>query len=77
MFTGLVQHVGVLAETPQPTKSGVRLRVDALEWSHHPTFGDSIAVDGCCLTVVGSSNGVIDFDVIPQTLAVTSLGGLG
>ena len=55
----------------------MRLRVDALGWSHQPKFGDSIAVDGCCLTVVGSSNGVIDFDVVPQTLDVTSLGGLG
>ena len=77
MFTGLVQHVGLLAETPQPMKSGVRLRIDALGWSHHPKFGESIAVDGCCLTVVGSSDGVIEFDVIPQTLDVTSLGGLG
>lgn len=76
MFTGLVQHVGkVRSVTPTPT--GVRLVVDASGWSHRPGVGDSIAVSGCCLTVAAdAADGVLRFDVIPESLAKTSLGSL-
>lgn len=90
MFTGIVQHLGrVLSLESRP--SGVRLIIDASGWSHRPSRGDSIAVDGCCLTVaeqpggerspanpVGGSAGGPDlaFDVIRQTLDVTTLGAL-
>lgn len=75
MFTGIVQHVGrvLLAE---PSTGGVRLRVDPLGWSHAPAPGDSIAVAGCCLTMIhGAAAGVLEFDVVPETLAKTTLAG--
>ena len=75
MFTGLVQALGrVSAVRPGPTHR--RIVVDAGAWTHRPAPGDSIAVNGCCLTVVEASGAEWAFDVIPQTLAVTNLGGL-
>lgn len=81
MFTGLVQALGRIAAIDRGAVS-TRFIVDVGTWAHRPESGASIAVNGCCLTVVdrGASGtevgSLIGFDVIPQTLAVTSLGRL-
>ncbi len=81
MFTGLVQHVGRVAAVT-PTPAGLRLRIDPAGWAHAPAQGDSISVNGCCLTIVGGmgkgGEGAGDgflFDAVPETLAKTTLGG--
>src|SRR4051794_27335340 len=66
MFTGIVREVGRVASF-----DGSRLVVDA---ETQAAEGDSVAVGGVCLTVVG--NGKLAFDVVPETLARTTLGGL-
>lgn len=53
MFTGLVQTMGRIARLA-PTPSGVRLVVDASRWDHRPAPGDSISVNGVCLTVAAA-----------------------
>lgn len=75
MFTGIVEEVG--------TAAGVHLRGgDARLELHGPLvtesvrLGDSIAVDGVCLTVVDVHDGVFGVDVMPETLARTTLGSL-
>ena len=75
MFTGLVQTLGRVAEI-RPGTSSTRLVIDTGGWAHTPDLGASIAVNGCCLTVVAVDAGRLSFDAIPQTLAVTSLGTL-
>ena len=71
MFTGIIEDSAVVL---QP---GARLQVrTALDLSD-TKLGDSIAVDGCCLTVVEMLPGVLAFDLGPETLAVTTLGDLG
>lgn len=58
---------------------GERLVVDPSGWSHTPALGDSIAVNGCCLTIAQeprSVHGAFVFDVIPETLSKTTLGEL-
>lgn len=78
MFTGIIQHVGTVHEV-QTTPAGKRLRVDAGRWSHSPCAGESIAINGCCLTLVhdGShSDPLLDFDVVPETLARSTIGAL-
>ncbi len=75
MFTGLVQTLGRVAEI-RPGPSSTRLVIDTGGWAHTPDLGASIAVNGCCLTVVAVDAGRLSFDAIPQTLAVTSLGTL-
>lgn len=85
VFTGLVQAVGrvsAIERTGRGPMAPVRLRIDPGSWEHRPTLGDSICVSGVCLTVAGRSGGgrgkvrTLDFDVIPETLARTKLGGL-
>ncbi len=83
MFTGLIQHLGsVLAVEPaagmarDSVGAGRSMRVNIAVWSHAPEYGESIAVNGCCLTVAEVSDAALRFDVISQTLAVTALGDL-
>jgi riboflavin synthase len=78
MFTGLVQAIGTVAEAGRGPDGVLRLSVDAGGWAHRPSKGDSIAIDGCCLTLVDDPAGhnTLAFDAIPQTLAVTTLGDL-
>ncbi|MFM7051235.1 MAG: riboflavin synthase [Planctomycetota bacterium] len=78
MFTGLVQAVGRV-ESLEERGATTRLAIRVDGWPHRPEQGASIAVNGCCLTVVApatDAHPVLGFDCIPQTLAVTSLGRL-
>ncbi len=77
MFTGIIEQTGIVRGRT-PTPRGERLSIEVAGWSHRPKPGDSIAVDGCCLTLVEpmADTGVLIFDVIPQTLSRTTLGGL-
>jgi riboflavin synthase len=76
MFTGNVQHLGCIASV-EPQPFGAAVEVDSLGWEHHPNHGESIAVNGCCLTVASKSGrGVLRFDVVHQTLRTTTLGEL-
>ncbi len=77
MFTGIVQHVGEVVAI-EPTSSGVRITIDPRGWSHTPRPGESIANNGCCLTLVRAveeAGGMLSFDAIPETLGRTTLGG--
>ncbi len=74
MFTGLIEAVGEVVEVKH-TSSGVRLRFEtALAAELQP--GDSIAVNGVCLTVILSSGGEVHADIGPETARVTTLGTL-
>lgn len=77
MFTGLVQHLGRVVAV-ESREWGARLLVDAGGWSHKPSHGESIAVNGCCLTIADEEpdNHRLTFDVIHQTLNVTTFGKL-
>jgi riboflavin synthase len=76
VFTGIVEHVGTIAEL-RPTGEGMRLWVEAPDWEYRPVIGDSVCVAGCCLTVADRRPGAFAFDVVPRTLAKTTLGRLG
>ena len=72
MFTGLIETVGRLhAVTAVP--EGVRLEVSS-PWKAGVSHGESIAVNGVCLTVVAASDGRLSMDVGPETLRATTLG---
>lgn len=77
MFTGLIEHLGRVASV-RPVDGGMALEVDPGDWPHTPRVGESIAVDGCCLTVAADPNRGggrrLVFDVIHQTLGATTLG---
>jgi riboflavin synthase len=74
MFTGLVEAVGELIESA-PLNGGRRLRIaTALAGELSP--GDSLAVNGVCLTVLRDEGGGVVADAGPETLRVTTLGWL-
>lgn len=74
MFTGLVEAVG---EVVSLETMGEQARLGlAIPFAGELALGDSVAVNGCCLTVAGLSESAVAFDVLAQTLQVTSLGGL-
>ena len=76
MFTGLVEALGTI-EAAEPQDGGLRLWVDAGALKAEPLVGDSVAVDGCCLTVVARKGAGLAFDAIPETLRRTTLGRRG
>ena len=76
MFTGIVRELGRV-DALDGGADGVRLRVDGPETASQAGPGDSVAVDGVCLTVVEAAGGVLSFDAVPETLARTTLGRLG
>jgi riboflavin synthase len=74
MFTGLVEGIGELVER-KATSGGCRLRI-ATPLAPELKPGDSLAVNGVCLTVILAEGGEIHADVGPETLRVTTLGTL-
>jgi riboflavin synthase len=74
MFTGLVEAVGELVER-KPTSGGFRVRI-ATALAPELSPGDSIAVNGVCLTVIVAEHGEFQADVGPETNRVTTLGWL-
>jgi riboflavin synthase len=75
MFTGLVQSLGTIREV-KDAEGGRRLRVAEPTLAPQLALGESIAVNGACLTVVVSANDTFDFEAGPETLAKTTLGTL-
>jgi len=74
MFTGLIEDVGAVTAV-EPTAGGIRLSVTTALASEL-ALGDSLAVNGVCLTVVENSSRIVRADVGPETLRVTTLGTL-
>ncbi len=73
MFTGLVESCGVL-KARTPNASGMRLVITSD--FEDLVIGESIAVNGVCLTVLESAPGELAFDISPETESLTSLGQL-
>ena len=74
MFTGLVEAIGEVTEV-KPVAGGFRLRLTA-PLATELANGDSVAVNGVCLTVVATDPQGVHFDVSPETARVTTLGAL-
>src|SRR5438445_2022117 len=75
MFTGIVEELGtVRAITPVAT--GASLTIAATTVLEDTQIGDSISVNGCCLTVVTLNDGYYAVDVVEETLKMTCLGSL-
>jgi len=73
MFTGLVEKTGVLVQRTREGEAG-HIRVEATPWTNAPTAGESVAVDGVCLTLTRVEGGTLEFDVLEETFRLTNLG---
>ena len=75
MFTGLVEEMGQVIEIHVEERSA-KLTVSAPRVHQGVKLGDSVAVNGCCLTVIGQEADHLTFDAVPETLLRTNLGSL-
>jgi riboflavin synthase len=75
VFTGLVEECGTIVSLEE-LSDAVRLTVSGPLVTSDAKHGDSIAVNGVCLTVVGESEGAFTADVMRETLVRSSLGSL-
>ena len=72
MFTGLIEYVGSVLQV-RPVANAKELRVDVGLLTEGLRLGQSLALDGACQTVTAVDGRQASFDVIPQTLSITTL----
>ncbi len=74
MFSGIVEEMGAVASL-EKTLAGTRMTILASTVMGDLKIGDSVSVNGTCLTVVSRTDKDFNVDVSPETLSVTTLGG--
>jgi riboflavin synthase len=75
MFTGLIQKIGTVTGV-RPSGSGAIIRIDTGELSKEISIGDSVAVNGVCLTATGLAGSIVDFDASGETLKTSTASSL-
>lgn len=75
MFTGIIEEVGAISSVAEGSASAV-ITIQASKVSEGSSVGDSIAVNGVCLTVTSIHGGLFTADAMPETLRRSSLGSL-
>ncbi len=75
MFTGIIEEVGIVRAI-EVGDGHARLAIAAAVVLDEAILGDSIAVDGCCLTVADQGDGTFTADLMAETLRATALGDL-
>ena len=73
MFTGIIQLVSSV-KSVSPSAGGIVLSVDLQKFANEIKIGDSISINGACLTVTKLANGLASFDVSGETIEKTTLG---
>jgi riboflavin synthase len=76
MFTGLVQSLGTVKTAAADGHGGRVLRVAEPQMAPSLSVGDSVAVNGACMTVTDCGAGAFEFQVGPESIAKTTLGTL-
>jgi riboflavin synthase len=72
MFTGLIEEVGKVLAV-RPSDNGTQLQIAAPRTAKKTRSGDSIAVNGCCLTLTSRRGDLLTFDLLEETIARTNL----
>jgi riboflavin synthase len=75
MFTGIIQQVCTI-KSVSTTAGGIVLSIDLQKFTPQIKIGDSISINGVCLTVTKISNGIASFDLSGETIEKTTLGRL-
>ena len=75
MFTGIIEEVGTFTGM-RGRDHGMELQITAPGSGEHVGVGESIAVNGCCLTLTSSRNDCLSFDLLEETIARTNLNSL-
>jgi riboflavin synthase len=75
MFTGIVRELGRVLVCGR-NDTAIRLQIDAPTLTVMTKPGDSVSVEGCCLTIIDNLAGALTFDVVHESLERTTLGSL-
>lgn len=75
MFTGIVRELGRVVSV-EGGAGGVRIEIDAPVTATLTAVGDSVSIDGCCLTAIAVGDARLRFEAVPETLARTALSAL-
>ena len=75
MFTGIIEHLGEVKQIKRQANSAV-IAVDIGKLSSDVSSGDSIAINGACLTVTQINGSEVVFDISTETLSLTTIGDL-
>ena len=73
MFTGIVQHVGVVKQVRPLSDNSIQIDVDCKDLNSTSSLGQSISIDGICLTVEKVNIDVLTFTAISETIDKTKL----
>lgn len=73
MFTGIVQHVGVIKQVRPLSDNSIQIDIDCRELNSTSSLGQSISIDGICLTVEKINNDALTFTAISETIDKTKL----
>ena len=73
MFTGLIEETGRVTWLRRSSESGLQIQIAAPAITAGLTRGDSVAINGCCLTVANFRGELITFDLLQETLDRTNL----
>lgn len=75
MFTGLIQKIGTVTSVMR-SGSGMVARIDIGQLAKEISIGDSVAVNGTCLTATSIATNLVDFDISRETLDISTTGSL-
>lgn len=76
MFSGIIEELGIVKKISRSGNNTV-LEIQADKTLEDTKIGDSIAVNGSCLTLIKKNRDSLSFEVMPETLKVTNLGSFG
>ena len=76
MFTGIIEELGDVVRLDDADAGVVRIRIRGPLVTTHARLGDSIAVNGACLTVVDLAGDEFEIEAVPETMRRTALGSL-
>lgn len=76
MFTGIVEETGIVRSFTEQAQAW-RLVLEASVVTEGLQLGDSVAVNGCCLTVVDFAQDRLEFDLLAESVRLTSIEGIG
>lgn len=76
MFTGIIEQLVPVVSVERSTGKSVSIKIDLGTLAGETHRGDSVCINGICLTVTNKQGSVVSFDVIQETLRVTNLGDL-
>ncbi len=75
MFTGIIRHIGLVSDS-RASQAGRRITIDIGPLVEGLALGDSVAVDGLCLTASAISDSRVEFDVTAESLGRSTLGNI-